>query len=284
MSDVSTDPIRIFHGIDFSGNIRMWAPGCQNSNVWIATAEAKDNAMKLVELRPVQDLGGSEGSEHPFERLVALLADGDYCAAGIDAPFSLPARHIPAGGWPELLRDVEALPKRCRPFAKGEELKVYAEEITPLEEIQPLRKTEQAWRDRGLNVRSTLWNRQGGGAPFTVACLTLLARAERPVWPWAHEDCGLLVEAFPACQLHEWTWPHERYAQSDLSPERHYILERISSRIDIPDNLQAHCRRSADALDAVLCVFAAKAVAEGLATVDDSESAEREGWIAVHPA
>jgi len=280
MSDVGTDPVRVFHGIDFSGDHRMWTPGCRRSNVWIATAEAQGDAMRLVELRPVQQL---PGSEHPFERLVALLADGDYCAAGIDAPFSLPARHLPSGGWLELLPAVDAFPTGSRPFAKGEELVAYAGRNAPLRSPKPLRKTERAWADRGLNVRSTLFNENRGGAPFTVACLTLLARVGRPAWPWAADDRGLLVEAFPACQLHQWDMPHKRYAESYPSPERNRILEQILLRIEIPDHLRAYCKCSADALDAVMCLFAAKAAFEGLATVGDAAAAEGEGWIAVHP-
>lgn len=301
MNDIGADPVRIFHGIDFSGDVTRWTPGCgrfniNSCNVWIATAEARADAMDLVGLRPVQDLRhlrGREhpferpvqhlpGGEHPFERLLALLADGDYCAAGIDAPFSLPERHMPTGGWPELLRDVETLSKESRPFAKGEELVAYAQETAPLAESKPLRKTERAWADRGLNVRSTLSNKRRGGAPFTFACLTLLAKVERSVWPWAREDRGLLVEAFPACQLLEWGLVYRGYASSCPSPEREAILEHISGRISMPANLREQGRRSADALDAVLCMFAAKAAAEGLATVA-SAAANLEGWIAAHP-
>ena len=43
------------------------------------------------------------------------------------------------------------------------------------------------------------------------------------------------------------------------------------------------CQDSADALDAVLCLFSAKAAADGLAVVDDPAASERKGWIAVHP-
>ena len=43
------------------------------------------------------------------------------------------------------------------------------------------------------------------------------------------------------------------------------------------------CQDSADALDAVLCLFSAKAAADGLAVVDDPAAFERKGWIAVHP-
>ncbi|MXV97283.1 MAG: DUF429 domain-containing protein [Acidimicrobiaceae bacterium] len=286
MNDMGANPVRIFHGIDFSGDVTRWTPGCgrfnmNRCNVWIATAEARADALVLVDLRPVQHLSGGE---HPFERLVALLANGDYCAAGIDAPFSLPERHMPVGGWRALLRDVATFPKGGRPFPEGEELVAYAERNAPLAgRRQPLRKTERTWADRGLSVRSTLFNENRGGAPFTVACLTLLAKVERPVWPWAREDRGLLVEAFPACQLLHWRLPYSGYANSYPCPEREAILERVSERISMPKGLHEHCRYSADALDAVLCLFAAKAAFDGLATVDDSLAAEHEGWISTHP-
>ena len=286
MNDTTADPVRIFHGIDFSGDVRKWKPGCGRDNmyrcnVWIATAEERADALVLVDLRPVQHL---PGGKHPFERLVALLANGDYCAAGIDAPFSLPARHIPVGGWRALLRDVATLPKEGQPFPKGEELVAYAERNAHLAERQPLRKTER-WARKGLgSVRSTLFNKNRGGAPFTVACLTLLAMVERPVWPWDYAGRGLLAEAFPARQLLQWTLPCSSYASSYPCPEREAILKQVSERISMPEDLREHCRHSADALDAALCLFAAKAAFEGLATVGDAAAAEGEGWIAVHPA
>ena len=278
--NITTDPTRTFHGIDFSGNHNMWTPGCRGSNVWIATAEMQQDTMRLAELRPVQHL---PGSAHPFERLIVLLKRGDYCAAAIDAPFSLPARHIPEGGWPTLLRDVERFPKENRPFAKGANLVAYAQQHAPLEQKKPLRKTEQAWAKRGFSIRSTLWNGRRPGAPFTVACLTLLGEVGGPVWPWMRADRGLLVEAFPAGQLHDWGREHKGYAQSGPSPARDSILEEVSRRIDLPDPSYRCCRSNADALDAVLCLFAAKVAAEGQATVEDPATAVREGWIATHP-
>ena len=145
MKSTTTDPTRILHGIDFSGNHKMWTSGCRRSNVWIATANSQRDIVRLAELRPVQHL---PGSAHPFERLIVLLQRGDYRAAAIDAPFALPARHVPAGGWPTLLRDVDRFPAEPRPFAKGADLVAYAQQNAPLEKKKPLRKTEQAWLDR----------------------------------------------------------------------------------------------------------------------------------------
>ena len=179
----------------------MWRPGVRGSNVWVSTAQVHEQLMELMELmelRPVQNL---PGGSHPFQRLVTLLVRDEYRAAGIDAPFALPARHMPAGGFPMLLQDVAQFPTGNRPFAKGKELVAYGEANASLEERKPMRKTEHFWRKRGVNVRSTLWNGPRGGAPFTVANLTLLAQVRRAVWPWSRAVPGLLVESFPAGQL-----------------------------------------------------------------------------------
>src|SRR3989337_2348207 len=75
-------------GIDFSGNYRQWSAGRTNSNVWVATIENSDG-LRLVDLRMVQKL---EGNGSPFERLICLLGKGDFRAAAIDAPFSIPSQ------------------------------------------------------------------------------------------------------------------------------------------------------------------------------------------------
>ena len=278
---VSIRAMKSVHGIDFSGNERMWRPGCQRSNVWIATAELRANRLELVALRPVQDL---PGTPHPFNRLAAFLAEGDYCAAAIDAPFSLPARHMPEGGFPSMLRNVAAFQTGCRPFAKGQALIDYGKAIAPLQKQKPLRMTEQVWSERGVNIRSTLWNGPRGGAPFTMASLTLLAQAKRPVWPWNRSGPGMLVESFPAGQLCEWNLPYKRYDGLHGFETRAKIIDAIAPCIRIPGPLHRHCGENADALDSVLCLFSAKAAAEGSAPVEHPAAAESEGWIAVHPA
>ena len=271
---------RSFHGIDFSGNHKMWRPGCRRSNVWIATAEIRAARLHVTGLRPVQDL---PGTLHPFNRLAAFLADDRYSAAAIDAPFALPSRHMPAGGLPVLLTDVARFATERRPFAEGEKLVRYGTSIASLEKQKPLRKTERLWSDRGINVRSTLWNRPRGGAPFTVANLTLLHKAGRPVWPWTRSGPGLLVEAFPAGQLRQWNLPYKVYDGPKGRAARTTILKAIASHIRIPDRWYPDCEESADALDAVLCLFAAIAAAQNIAPIEAPAAAEHEGWIAVHP-
>ena len=268
------------HGIDFSGDKTMWGPGCRRSNIWIATAELRADRVELRTLRPVQSL---PGTSHPFDRLVTFLAGDNYHAAAIDAPFALPSRHMPVGGFPVLLRDVARFETGRRPFAEGEMLVEYGKSIASLEKQKPLRKTEQIWSDRGVNVRSTLWNGPRGGAPFTAACLTLLYKAGRPVWPWARSGRKLLVESFPAGQLCQWNLPYKGYHGPKGRATRSTILEAIAPCIQIPDPLYTRCQESEDALDSVLCLFAAIAATDNMAPMEDSAAAEHEGWIAVHP-
>ncbi len=269
------------HGIDFSGDVRMWRWSCRRSNVWIATAERRANRLQLIALRPVQDL---PGTSHPFDRLVGFLVSDNYYAAAIDAPFALPSRHMPVGGLGTLLRDVARFDTQGRPFAKGEKLVEYGKSIASLKEQKPLRRTEQAWSQH-VNVRSTLWYGPRGGAAFTVANLTLLYKAGRPIWPWTSSGPRLLVESFPAGQLCQWKLPHTGYnGPTDRAFRiRSCILEAIAPRIEIPDPWYSHCQKSADALDAVLCLFAAVAVADNISPIQCPVVAEHEGWIAVHP-
>ena len=268
------------HGIDFSGNEKMWRPGCRRSNVWIATAELRADLLELVALRRVQVL---PGTSHPFDRLVVFLAGDNYLAAAMDAPFALPSRHMPVGGFPVLLRDVARFETGRRPFAKGEMLREYGKSIASLKKPKPLRKTEQIWSDRGCSVRSTLWNKARPGAPFSTASLTLLHKAGRPVWPWARSGPGLLVESFPAGQLRQWNLPHKGYHGPKGRATRSTILNAIAPRIQIPDSWYSACQESADALDSVLCLFAAIAAADNMAPIEDPAAAEHEGWIAVYP-
>ncbi|MDP1026713.1 DUF429 domain-containing protein [Sphingomonas sp. KR1UV-12] len=249
----------LYLGIDFSGGAAPWRMRCARPSVWVATIAGAE-ALRLVDVRPVQELPG-DGS--PFARLAALLRQGAFVAAGIDAPFSLPMRHLPAGGHAALLEAVAALPAAPdRPFPAGAALVALAEAVAPLASAKPLRDTEQLWRNRGVNTRSTLWNGPRGGAPFAAACLTLLAQAGRPIWPWSRGP-GMLVESFPAAQLRTWGLPHTGYAAPDQRAARAIILEGLRDRIGL-DAAQAELLlASADALDAVVAGFGAIAAERG---------------------
>jgi hypothetical protein len=106
-------------GIDFSGNPAMWTAVCGRSNVWIAEIQRNrgaDSRFVLCDLKRVQQL---PRDAHPFLRLGRYLAERKFAAAGIDAPFSIPARFVPSKGYPALLAKVSKLEHSGRPFATG---------------------------------------------------------------------------------------------------------------------------------------------------------------------
>ena len=269
-------------GIDFSGNYRQWSAGRTNSNVWVATIENSDG-LRLVDLRMVQKL---EGNGSPFERLICLLGKGDFRAAAIDAPFSIPSQFIQNGRHhQDLLDKIDRIPHLGRPFPNGRR---FISEVTgqepPLSPPKPLRLTERYWQTRGIPVRSTLWYTPRGGAPMTAACLKLLAQAHHPLWPWVEKEEGILIEAFPAAQLRVWNCPNNRYNGNTPGAEerRKEIYNTISERINA-SGFESLVFASADALDAVICAFAAIAATNGRVFSEPQwPKASTEGWIAVH--
>ena len=271
-------------GIDFSGNHLEWRAGCTTSNVWVADVRRGGDLLRIHDVRPVQELAGSGA---PFDRLVALLSGADYDAAGIDAPFSVPdsfVRHV--GGHAALLALVGTSPVVGRPFVTGSQMvALVSADAPPLERRKPMRAIDDFWASKRVNVRSPVWTGARPGAPMTAACLTLLHRAGRPMWPWSSAGPGLLVEAFPAAQLQTWGLPHVKYdGRSRAAKEvRETILEGLSRRLHV-GGWEAKLLQSADALDSVLCAFAAVAVTTRKVTLPEPENIETEGWVAVHPA
>lgn len=267
-----------FLGIDFSGGAAPWRPVCANPTVWIAALEGP----RLADLRPVQKLEGQklDGDSHPFDNLVALLSEGRYRAAAIDAPFCLPEAHMPPGGHAQLLRDIAELPAADdRPFPRGADLVAYATTHAPLTSAKPSRLTERQHHA----TRSTLWNGSRPGAPFAAACLTLIARSQRPVWPWKDAP-GMLVETFPAAQLKAWGLPHASYADDEGRPTRAKIITHLEDvrHLMIDPTHRRDMLRSADALDAVLAAFGAKAAANRRLKFEKPANWKTEGAIAIH--
>jgi predicted nuclease with RNAse H fold len=268
-----------FFGIDFSGNVRNWTAGCATSNVWICRIGfGNDPRPSVVELNQVQALAGN-GS--PFRRLADLLARRQFSAAGIDAPFSIPSRHVPKEGWLRLLESVDRLPADPAPFPSAQALVDLA---GPKQCAKPLRFTEKLWSDRKINVRSTLWPGPRGGAAFAAACMKLLVASKYPrCWPWSSQCSGLVVEAFPAAQLWSWGLPCQKYARPDGLSVRREIIRGLEPRVNF-GQFRRTVEETADALDAVIASFAAIAAFEGQAIRPecDEEALIREGWIAIH--
>lgn len=270
-----------WYGIDFSGNHEMWRAQCRSSNVWLAEVQRADGLV-LNRLARVQS---ALGGQAPFAALAALLAGGDYAAAAIDAPFSVPEPFVAAcGGYEGMLARVASVACDGRPFLTGGDLvRSVAGQDAPLSPPKPLRQTERLWAQRRVNVRSTMWVTPRGGAPMTAACLSLLHRAQRPIWPWTERAPGLLVEAFPAAQLCEWQLPHQGYADRGeaASAVRERIVAALATRLELGSWREAMIG-DADALDAVLCAFAAIAVTDDRLAAAPPELTRDEGWIAVH--
>jgi len=276
-------------GIDFSGDNSMWSPRCGRSNVWVADVSEAEGGLTLRALGRVQSIG-DPAIGTPFSRLAAALRNGDFSVAAIDAPFSVPAQFLPAGGHPQLLKHVGGLVRGQRYFCRGAE---FVEAVSglkpPLDPKKPLRQTENAWAKRAVNVRSTMWAGARGGAPMTAACLTLLAEVGRPIWPWQCAADGLLVEAFPAGQLVHWRATRERDLpfqgyNGGIAPAgaaRDAIVKFLSRMIALGAH-ESVMRADADALDAVICAFAAVAVTRGDVGLLPPDDDNGEGWIAVH--
>lgn len=266
-------------GLDFSGGSAPWRSRVSRPTVWIATVDSVNNDRLALEgLVPVQALAGTGTS---FARLTALLSGAEFAAAGIDAPFSIPSPHIPMGGYPELLRAVQALPNgHDRDFPIGADLLSLAEDICQKAKAKPLRACEARWVARGVNTRSTLWNGPRGGAPFAAACIALIARSGRPAWPWIKDGPGVLVEAFPAAQLNWWRLPFQGYSGANAGGVREQIVGALREKIVLSPEHEQLMRSSPDALDAVLCAFAAAAVANGRLAFTPTGSDE--GEIAIH--
>lgn len=262
-----------FLGIDFSGGAGPWRPVCASPTVWIATIRGAE----LLSLLPVQQLAGSG---EPFTRLVGLLKAGRYRAAAIDAPFSLPDAYMPIGGHPQLLHDIARMdPAADRPFPHGADIINYVSEYATLLTPKPSRLTE---KEHGA-TRSTLWNGPRPGAPFTAACLTLLSQTERPIWPWRDSE-GMLVEAFPAAQLRVWGLPSTSYTAPEAGAARRKIIRHLETSMGliIGSAQRRIMRQCADALDAVLAAYGARAASLRKLRFPPPPTWKTEGAIAVH--
>lgn len=264
----------------------MWRKGCARSNVWLSVVEELDGKRKLKALMRVQELPEALGEE-PFYRLMIFLRTANFLAAAIDAPFSVPRQFVPEADYLKLLAKIDRIPVEGRFFPKGVALvKAVAGKIPRRKTQEMYRETEKFWLRQGLNLRPSLWTKGRPGAPLTSACLKLLAQTGCPIWPWENKtQKRLLVEAFPTAQLKIWGLPYFGYGDkgADAGNKRLEIISALHNRLTIPSHLRDKMLSSADALDAVICAFAAIAVTEDkLAFEPDREFSALEGWISLH--
>jgi len=267
-------------GINVSGSADQWSAKKRNSNVWIAAGRVDDGRLLIDDLAPVQAL---VGDAEPFNRLVELLTDLDGFAA-IAAPFSAPRAY--AASVPVLWAQASGLPHTGRPFGRGADLVDLLAPDAGRHGAKVYRACEALWRQRGLNTPSTLWSGPGGGAGAAVACMTLLLMRGGPVWPLRPGGAGaVLVEAYPAAQLFTWGLAPSGYSGAKPKPAaaRAQILAALVADhgLVVSEALAALCQGNADALDAVLCAYAAKTMADGRHPRQLPAVARSEGWIVV---
>ena len=116
--------------------------------------------------------------------------------------------------------------------------------------------------------------------------MTLLARhpGELRFSP-SGQPGATLCEAFPAAQLRHWSLPHAGY--NGVAPEtverRFAILRGLCQRgLQLSPEHENICYGSADALDSLVCLYAAAAVAGNNYLIELGSDAQTEGHIAVH--
>ena len=117
---------------------------------------------------------------------------------------------------------------------------------------------------------------------MTGACLELLHKVRHPIWPWAGTGRGLLVEAFPAAQLFQWKLPYQGYNRKNEQETtiRKKIVRSLATRINL-GSFREVLEQCADALDSVICTFAARAVSSGRFLRYAQDTADTEGLIAI---
>lgn len=91
------------------------------------------------------------------------------------------------------------------------------------------------------------------------------------------------IEVYPAATLVGHGFRSGGYKRRDQIPGRREILNSLRAVVDLPDDLSS-MERSADALDAAVCLLAARDFLTGEAMPPDNQSlAEIEGWIWARP-
>jgi hypothetical protein len=276
-------------GIDFSGADGSWSPKSKASNVWVAEIhEMVGQPLSLARLERVQELAHRYAMP-PFKALGEFLTNGKFTCAAIDAPFSLPMAAMPMGGYRDLLAEVRGLAAgRKRYLPDGDQLlEIARRQIPGIPEKGTKRLCRVAEIEFGA-TRTPLWNDARPGAPFSIACMKLLADiGASQVWNGGKLPKGLrIVEAYPAAQLQVWGQSSKGY-DGDKAVARKVRAEILAFiekqlRLEIGNTREA-ALDFADALDAIICAFGARAASLNSAIRRPVHPQDVEGWIAIHP-
>jgi hypothetical protein len=98
-------------------------------------------------------------------------------------------------------------------------------------------------------------------------------------WDQANEAGARTIEVYPAATLRAHGIPTGEYKGASEIDGRKGLLARLGARVSLPSDVQV-LERSADALDAVVCLIAGADFLNGRAVPpNDLQSAKKEGWI-----
>jgi predicted nuclease with RNAse H fold len=227
-------------------------------------AEPKKTAVAVIEWHDKQAVVQLLALDQSDGEIVDLVLAADK--AGIDCPL----------GWPE-------------PFV---------EFVTAHRDGRAVGPSDLAGR-RDLAYRTTdlVLKADAGVLPLSVAAdlightamraAGLLAQLASLGQPVDRAGTGVVVEVYPAAALRVWQLYRPRYKGTGSRPIRDALIDELLAALpwlQIDDVGVDLCRRSDDALDAVICALIARAAALGHvngAPAEHAALAATEGWIAV---
>jgi hypothetical protein len=133
---------------------------------------------------------------------------------------------------------------------------------------------------RPLEVGANLIARTAHAALAFLAEVRRLAGMPIPLaWDLPAGDGAVVIEVYPAATLRAHGIPSGEYKGTSDVEGRRDLLARLGARVTLPGDAQV-LDRSADALDAVVCLVAGADFLEGRAVAPTSLSyARKEGWI-----
>lgn len=153
-------------------------------------------------------------------------------------------------------------------------------------------RRELSYRETDLWVRSKVKGIQGLSVSSdrigvtTMRCAALMSQLASLGHPVDRAGAGPVVEVYPAASLVLWGHDHRGYKGSKGAAGRHILVDKLCANETWLDfgGFGDLCRRSDDALDAVLAALTARAAVLGHVhdvPAEKLQAAEREGWIAL---
>ena len=118
-----------------------------------------------------------------------------------------------------------------RPFPSGNSIVVLGETVASKARAKPLRETEAYWADRGVNVRSTMWDGARGGRAIDRCMFATFGASRTPMLALGRRSKREYWLRHSAAQLRHWGLPHQCYSGTDDAGVRETILEGIRKRI-----------------------------------------------------